>query len=233
MALRPEELAKTIDLTLVDRTIGEGTLERACAQARDHHFASVCVLPEAVRPAKASLHGSDVKVAATVAFPGGDEPAKEKLSIAAECVEAGAGELDFVLNADALVAGDFLLVRDELVSLVQVVRMRTVNAGRAYVLLKAVFDPEPLADKAKRFLCRIIDAAGIDFVSVVSNANGAAALHEVELLRDYLSERVAVKVSGTAETAEDVLALVNAGAGRIGTPHAVQVMRDLATARSA
>ena len=233
MPLRPEELAKTIELTLIEQGIGDGTLEHACAQAHEHHFASVCVGPDAVSRARDALRGTDVKVAAAVGFPHGGQSTKEKVATAAESVDAGAGELDLVLNGEALAAGEFLLVRDELVALVHSVRMRTVNAGRGYVLLKAVFDPTPLSDKAKRLLCRIIEAAGVDFASIASDGDGAGTPHEVELLRDYLSERVAVKASGAADSAGDVIELVNAGAGRIGTPYAVRVMQELATYRTA
>ena len=225
MALRLEELAKTIDHTLLDAGATEADVDRLCDEALTYHFASVCVRPEHVARAAERLRGHDVKVSAAVGLPAGDEDARTKVDTARRCVDAGADEVDFVVNGAALAGGEFLLVRDELAAVQRALRMKSVNLGRGAVLLKVVLDPSPLGDKAKRLTCVILEGSGADFASVVTGPDGmGGGVHDVELIREYLPERVGVKASGTAATTEDVLALVNAGAGRIGTPSAVAVM---------
>ena len=226
MGLRPEELAKTIDHTLASGKASPADVERLCVQAQEHHFASVSVPPEHVTLAAEHLRGADVKVSAVIGFPNGAESIREKVEAAIGSLEDGAGELELVTNAPALAGGDFRLVRDELVALERAVRMRSVNAGRGAVLLKIAIDAAALSDKAKRLACRIVESAGADFVAVAACADdGFDGFHDVELLREYLSERVGVKAVGEIKTLEQAYALVNAGAGRIGTPAAVGIMQ--------
>jgi deoxyribose-phosphate aldolase len=225
MALRLEELAKTIDHTLLDAGATVADVDRLCDEALLYHFACVCVRPEHVIRAAERLRGQDVKVSAVIGLPAGDESAKKKVERARRSVDEGADELELVVNAPALAEGDFLLVRDELVAVERALRMRSVNIGRGAALLKVFLDASLLGDKAKRLTCKIIESSGADFASVLAGSNGAnGGFHDVELIREYLSERVGVKAAAGVATAADAMALVNAGAGRIGTPSAVSVM---------
>jgi deoxyribose-phosphate aldolase len=227
MALRLEELAKTIDCTLLDARVGVGQIEDACRRTRDLHLASVCVLPQHVGPAAEVLRGSDVKVCAVVGYPEGAAAAKAKIAEAERCLDEGAGELEFALNVRAMLACDFALVRDELAAFARTVRMRTANGGRGAVVLKAVIGTGRLDDKRKKLACKIIELAGVDFAQ--TSANGApVSVHDVELLRDYLPEGVGVKASGGIETLDDVLAMINAGAGRTGSSAALEIMKRAA-----
>src|SRR5919109_430957 len=135
MALRLDGLAKTIDHSLLEPTATASDVDRLCAEAREHHFASVCVLPYFVPQAAAMLRGCDVKVCTVVSFPFGADSPKAKIAAAEHCVAAGADELDVVVNVPALRSGDFRLVRDELGALVRAVRVRSVNMGKGIVLL--------------------------------------------------------------------------------------------------
>jgi deoxyribose-phosphate aldolase len=223
MALRLEELAKTIDHTLLDARASREVIEETCARALELHVAAVCVLPRHVEAAAEQLRGGDVKVCAVVGYPEGAAASKAKIVEAERCLDEGAGELEFAMNVRAMLAGDFALARDELVSFVRTIRMRIANGGRGAVVLKAVIGTGRLDDKRKKLACKIVESAGVDFAQ--TSANGApATVHDVELLRDYLSESVGVKASGGVDTLEDVLAMVNAGAGRIGSPAALDIM---------
>lgn len=223
MALRPEELAKTIDHTLLDSHARREEIDAACARARELHVASICVLPEHVAVVAEQLRGCDVKVCAVVGYPEGAAASRVKIAEAERCLDEGAGELEFAMNVRAMLAGDFALARDELVAFVGTIRMRVANGGRGAVVLKAVIGTDRLDDQRKKLACMIVESAGVDFAQ--TSTNGAhATVHDVELLRDYLSESVGVKASGGVETLEDVLTMVNAGAGRIGSPAALDIM---------
>jgi deoxyribose-phosphate aldolase len=234
VALRLEELAKTIDHTLLGPTATLQDVERLCEEARQHHFAAVCVLPFAVPSAVEALRGCDVKVGTVISYPLGADLARAKVAAAEHAIAAGADELGVVLNLPALLSGDFHLVRDELVALVRSVRVKSVNSGKGIVLLKLVVETPALDDKLKRLACKIAEDAGVDFVETSTGFGGSTAtLHDVELLRDCLPESVGVKATGSIATAEEAEAMVGVGAGRIGTPHAVEVMRSFAALRQA
>jgi deoxyribose-phosphate aldolase len=234
MALRLEELAKTIDHTLLGPTATLQDVDRVCDEARTHHFATVCVLPYAVPTAVEALRGCDVKTATVVSFPLGADAPKAKVAAAEQSIATGAEELGVVLNVPALLSGEFRLVRDELVGLVRAVRVKSVNAGKGIVLLKVIVECSVLDDKLKRLTCRIAEDAGADFVEAsTGHAGSTATVRDVELIRDCLPESVGVKASGSFASAEEAEAMVGAGASRIGTPHAVELIRGLGRVRQA
>jgi deoxyribose-phosphate aldolase len=225
MALRLEELAKTIDHSLLDPTATVHDVERVCEEARAHHFASVCVLPYSVPIATEALRGCDVKVCTVVSYPFGSDSTKAKVAAAEACIASGADELDVVLNVGALLSGDFRYVRDELAALVRAVRVKSVNMGKGIVLLKVILQSAHLDDKLKKLACKIVEDAGADFVETSTGfADAVATIHDVELLRDALPESIGVKAAGGIDTAEEAEAMISAGAGRIGTPNAVAVI---------
>jgi deoxyribose-phosphate aldolase len=225
MALRLEELAKTIDCTLLDPRAGTSEVEEVALRARDLHIASLCVLPQHVSAAVEHLRGSDVKVCALVGYPEGAAAAKAKIAEAERCLDEGAGELELALNVKAMLVCDFALVRDELTAFVRAVGMRGANSGRGRVVLKAVIGTGRLDDKRKKLACKLVELAEVDFAQ--TSANGApVTIHDVELLRDFLPESVGVKASGGLETLDDVLVMINAGAGRIGSPAALEILAD-------
>ena len=235
MAVRLEELAKTIDQTLADPNPGPEELAEVCRRAQELHVASVSVPVAHVAAAAEELRGSDVKVCALIGFPSGRARTKVKLLEAQQALAEGAGELELVLNTAALRAGDARLVLDELVSLVRLVRLGTANGGRGAVLLKAVIGTASLDDCLKKLAAKIVELAEFDFAQTGTGyGNDAATIQDVELLREFLPEHVGVKASGGVETLDDVVALINAGAGRIGSAAAVDILepaRPLAAAR--
>jgi deoxyribose-phosphate aldolase len=225
MAVRTEELAKTIDQTLLDAEAAPDDVEAVCRRAHELHVASVSVLPAHVSLAAEELRGSDVKVCAVVGFPTGKSGAQRKIDQAERALADGAGELEFVLNVRALLAGDIRLVLDELVSFVRTMRMKSANGGRGVVVLKAIIGTAYLDDKLKQLACKIVEHAELDFAQTATGHGPASAtVHDVELLRECLSESVAVKACGGIETLDDVYAMINAGAARIGSAAAIDLL---------
>jgi deoxyribose-phosphate aldolase len=232
MALRLEELAKTIDHSLLDPVATLRDVQELCEQARVHHFASVCVLPFCVPRAAEELRGCDVKVCTVVSYPYGADATKAKVAAAEQCVAAGADELDVVLNVAALLSGEARYVRDELAALVRAVRVKSVNMGKGIVLLKVILECGHLEDKLKKLACKIVEDAGADFVETSTGSTDATTtLYDVELLRDALPEAIGVKAVGGIDSAEAAEAVIAAGAGRIGTANAVAIVSDFAKLR--
>ncbi len=230
--MRVEELAKTIDSTMLEPTATVADLERLCRDAAEHHFASVCVFPYFVPGAKKLLRGHDVKVGTVVSFPYGADTQRAKIQSAENAVAVGADELDVVMNIPAMLSGDFRYVRDELSSLVRAVRMKSVNAGRGLVLVKVIVEACYFDDKMKRLVCKIVEDSGADFIKTSTGKGpGGATAKDVELFRDLLSENVGVKAAGRIRSADDAEVMINAGAARIGTSHAVEIIKSFSADR--
>ena len=145
--------------------------------------------------------------------------------MAERCAADGAGEVEVVVNVGAMVAGEFLDVRDELAALVHSVRMTSVNSGKGQVLVKIALETSHLDEKRIRLAGRIIASAGADFAANSTGRDGTAPRADVELLRECLPEAVAVKASGI-ETLADVQSMVDAGATRVGTARAAAIMNE-------
>lgn len=228
--MRVEELAKTIDSTLLDAACTTSTVEVLCRDAVTYHFASVCVLPYCVPLARRLLQGHDVKVGTVVSFPLGADALRTKIVAAEQAVALGADEIDVVLNIPAMLSGDFRYVRDELRSVVRSVRMTSVNTGRGLVLVKANVEAYYLDDKLKRLVCKIVEDCGADFITTSTGfAPGGATAKDVELFRDLLPESVGVNARGGIRTAEDAELMINAGAARIGTSHAADIIKEFSS----
>jgi deoxyribose-phosphate aldolase len=230
--VRVEELAKTIDSTLLDPTGTQADIEQLCRDAIDNHFASVCIFPYFVPLCQRLLRGHDVKTGTVVSFPFGADSQRVKVLAAEHAVTAGADELDVVMNIPAMLSGDFRLVRDELAMLIRAVRMKSVNTGRGLVLVKVVVESYYLDDKLKRLVAKIVEDSGADFIKTsTGKAPGGATAKDVELFRDLLSENVGVKAAGGIRTADDAEVMINAGAARIGTSHALEIVQGFSADR--
>lgn len=231
--MRPEDLTKTLDHTVLDPDAGEEDLERACAEAREHHFAALVVHSAAVPLVAERLRRCDVKTCAVIGFPDGRAGATAKALEAERAVSEGAGELDVVMDFPAMLRGDFTQVRDELVRVVRTVRSRAANDARGDVLVKVIIEAPVLDDKLSRLACKIVADAGADFAKTCTGVGTVATVHDVELMRDALPEEVGVKAAGGVRTLDDVQAMIGAGAARVGTSSAVSVMQELAALNGA
>jgi deoxyribose-phosphate aldolase len=233
VALRTVELAKTIDQTLLDAEASPREVEDVCRRAGSLHLASVCILPAHVPAAAEHLRSSDVKVCAVIGFPTGASSAGAKIAEAEMAMGEGARSLEFVMNVYAMRSGDVRLVRDELLAFVRSMRMKSENGGRGAVLLKAIVGTAHLPDNLKLLACKIVERAEADFAQTsVGHDAAAATVHDVELLREALPETVGVKACGGIDTLADVQAMENAGATRIGSVAAVELLEAPKLVRS-
>lgn len=222
-----EELAKTIDHTLLRPDGTAQDVERLCREAVQYHFAAVCVFPYYVPLARHLLGTADVKVCAAIAFPFGAEAARTKVVAAQEAVRRGADELDVVINIPAMLSGDFTRVCDELAGVVHAVHLGAVNSGKGPVIVKAIIETCYLSRKLKKLACAIVEQAGCDFVKTSTGVGPqGATVKDVELLRDCVGAHVGVKASGGIRTWRDASRMINAGATRLGTSAGPDIVED-------
>jgi deoxyribose-phosphate aldolase len=225
--VQPEQIAKSIDHTLLRAEATAADVETLCREAASYHFAAVCVFPHYVPMCASLLKGTDVKTCTVISFPYGADTQRVKALAADEAVRGGADELDVVMNISAFLSGEFGLVRDELAAVVRSARMRGVNLARGQVIVKAIIETCYLDEKLKRLACKVCEQAGVDFVKTSTGVGPhGATVKDIELLRDCLDAHIGVKASGGIRTAADLERMIGAGAVRVGTSAGVAIMRE-------
>ena len=226
--MQAEDIAKTIDHTLLRAEATSADVEALCREAAQYHFAAVCLFPHYVPMAASLLKGTDVKTCTVISFPYGADRARVKALAADDAVRYGADEVDVVMNVSALLSGELGLVRDELAGIVRAVRVRGVDSGRGQVIVKAIIETCYLDDRYKQIACRICEQAGVDFVKTSTGVGPqGATVKDVELLRDCLDASIGVKASGGIRSAADAERMIGAGAVRLGTSSGAIIMEEL------
>lgn len=207
----PAEMAKRIDHTLLKPDSTREQVVQLCREALQHGFAAVCVNPCWARLAADVLRGSEVKACSVVGFPLGSTPHDVKAYEARRAVLDGAREVDMVLNVGALKGGEVDAVERDIRSVVQVAE----EYGAA---VKVILETCLLSREEKVVACRISERAGAHFVKTSTGfSSGGATAADVRLMRDSVGDKVRVKASGGIKTYADAVAMIRAGASRIGT----------------
>ena len=217
------ELARLIDHTVLKPDSTRRDARRVCEEARDHHFAAACILPAWVADAAEILEGSGVAVCTVVGFPHGNAPAQAKAAETHTAVADGATEIDTVINVSALKSGSDLLVMDDLEAVVE-----AAHLGGAIV--KVILECALLTDEEKRRAARMCVEAGAEFVKTSTGfAAHGATIEDVRLLRAVVGPDTGVKAAGGIRTLHDALAMIEAGANRIGTSAGVALVDALSS----
>lgn len=218
MRIKKKQLAKMIDHTILKPYATQSDIERLCDEAVRYGFAAVCVNPTYVSLASKVLKGSGVKVAAVIGFPLGANTPKVKAYEAEVAIADGAEELDMVINIGALKSGDFPLVREDILAVVQV-------AHKGNALLKVIIEACYLTNDEKVKVCQIILELGCDFVKTSTGfGDYGAKVTDVELLRKLVGNQMGVKAAGGIGTYEDALKMVKAGASRLGASSGIRIL---------
>jgi len=221
VALSKEQLAKIIDSTLVKATATKTEVEKLCVEAVQYGFGCVVVNPTYVKLAASLLKGTKVKVCSTVGFPFGVSIPEVKALEAIKAIEDGACELDMVANLGALKSGDYELVKQDIKAVVDVKRLF------GDVIVKVIVETPLLATEEKITACKIVKEAGADFVKTSTGLfGGKATVEDVRLMRQVVGKDIGVKAAGGIRTYADAVAMIEAGANRIGTSTAKAVIQE-------
>jgi deoxyribose-phosphate aldolase len=206
----------TIDHTLLKQDATQAQLEKHCADALQYHFATVCVHPIWVPLCAKLLHGSPVKVCTVVGFPFGTNTTAAKAFETVQALKDGAEEIDMVLNIGALKDGHLELVKNDIAAVVQ-------NANGHIV--KVIIETCLLTREEKIAACETVVAAGAHFVKTSTGFSTAGAtVEDVKLMKSVVGNRCKVKAAGGVRSYADVVAMLEAGAERIGTSAGVALM---------
>lgn len=217
-SLTAAELARLIDFPLhrPDATIAD--VEQHCAIARQHHFAAVAVNPSYVEHARHFLDGSDVKVVAAIGFPLGGTDADTKRYETEVAVDNGAQEIDVVMNLGRFKSGDDKYVLRELRDIAEAADERVVK-----VIIEACL----LTHEEKLRACQLILDSGAHFVKTSTGySTGGATVDDIKLLREAVGPKFGVKASGGIRDYATAVALIEAGANRLGTSSAPTILAN-------
>lgn len=212
------ELCRRIDHTNLAPSASEADIVRLCDEAKEHGFATVCVSPTHVRLAAAQCAGSSTYVCSVVGFPSGMHHTATKVSEAQAVVRDGATEIDMVANAGLLVDDRM----SDYVADIDAVR----QAIGAEAVLKVIIEASLLSDGDIVRAATCAAHAGADFVKTSTGVYGQARLEHVQLLRQILEPPVRIKAAGGIKTVEHALALIGAGADRLGTSSSMSLIRE-------
>jgi deoxyribose-phosphate aldolase len=219
-AVDSTRLASHLEHTMLRPEAGRADIERACRVALELGCAAICINPTWVAVAKQLLKDSTVKVVAVIGFPFGATYTAVKVREAGLAVHHGADELDMVLAIGALKDGDRDFVEADIAAVVQAAQGRPV---------KVVLECGLLSDDQKHHAVKIAARAGAAYVKTSTGFLGSGAtLHDVILLHRAAGPRLAIKATGGIRFFEDAIALLEAGASRLGTSHSEAVVRSRA-----
>ena len=209
-------IAAMIDHTLLKPEATPAQIEKLCAEAAEYHFASVCVNPVYIPLAACLLKGTGVKVCCVVGFPLGAIAPEQKAAEAASCAAMGAEELDMVIHVGAAKAGDWALVQRDIEGVVKAAAGHTV---------KVIIETCLLTDEEKVKACEAAKAAGAHFVKTSTGfSTGGATTHDIALMRKTVGPEMGVKASGGIRDYETAMAMIEAGANRIGASAGIAIV---------
>ena len=219
-ALTRSELARLLDHSVLKPEATAADIEAGVEVVRTWKIGYYCVQPCWVSLAARALGGSDAKVASVVGFPHGVDRSDVKASAAALAVADGAGEIDMVQNFGALRSGDAALVGADIVAVVRAV---------PGIPVKVILETTALTDEEKKLACRLAVDAGAAFVKTSTgfHPSGGATAADVRLMRAVVGPTIGVKASGGIRNLDDALAMIGAGANRIGTSASVVILEAL------
>jgi deoxyribose-phosphate aldolase len=220
MDLSPQQIAKMIDHTLLKADATALQIERLCEEAREYQFASVCVNGVYVPLAKRLLEGSGVAVCTVVGFPLGAMSPEAKATEARIAIEQGANEIDMVLFIGALKDEDLSALHTDISGVVAECQIKGA-------LSKVIIETALLTNEEKVIACKVAKDAGADFVKTSTGfSTGGATVADVRLMRETVGAEMGVKASGGIRTLADTLAVVEAGATRIGASAGVAIVKE-------
>lgn len=215
-----QDTASLIDSTLLKPEATAADIRQLCADAVQHRFHAVCVNGCWVELARHCLEDTDVKVVTVVGFPlGGMDPDVKRYETEA-AIDAMAQEIEVVLNVGRLRERDAAYVLRELRDVVEAADERPV---------KVIIEAALLSPDETRLACELIPESGAKFVQTSTGYSGGATVEAVRFLREQVGSELGIKACGGIRDAATALALIEAGATRIGSSHAAAIVQGTAT----
>ena len=212
-----KEILSKVDHTLLKPESTWEQIKEICDDGIKYETASVCIPPSFVKQAADYVDGK-IAICTVIGFPNGYNTTEIKCAEAAQAVKEGAAEIDMVINIGALKDGDTELVYNDMKAVVD------ASNGKC---VKVIIETCLLTDEEKVTVCELAKKAGATFVKTSTGfSTGGATPHDVALMKKTVGDACEVKASGGVRNFEDMMAVIDAGATRIGTSAGVQLMNN-------
>lgn len=210
-----------IDHTNLKPYASANDIEVLVADAIQHQFAAVCIPPYYIDLGKKMLKDSDVKLCSVIGFPFGYDHVATKMEAISRAVNAGADELDVVINIPAVKNADWDVVRSEIDNYVTATKLK---AGKT---LKLILETAYLSKQELEHLCNLCVEFGVDFAKTsTGHANHGATVEHVAMMKAVLGDKVKIKASGGIKDRKFAQALIDAGANRLGTSAGLTIIKS-------
>ncbi|SEP78370.1 deoxyribose-phosphate aldolase [Virgibacillus subterraneus] len=211
-----QKLTDIIDYTLLNPTVSKADIKAFCQETIEYGFKTVFVNPYYVPYAYELLSPHNIKVGVPIGFSLGGATTKTKVAETKEAIENGAEEIDMLINLGALKSQEYDVVREDIAEV--------VNASKG-LTTKVIIETALLTENEKVKAAKLIVEAGADFVKTATGFNGGGAtVEDVKLLRSVVGPDFGVKAAGGVRTYDDAIAIVEAGADRIGASGAIAIV---------
>jgi len=218
-------LAKMIDHSLLRPDAKLDDVVRVCEEAKEYHFACVMVLPYWCSVAERRLRDSDIKVGTVVAYPCGATTTSVKAYEARQAIANGAAELDMVANLAALKSRDYETVQRDIEEVVTAAKMAGLTEDGDDIQTKVIVEVGLTTRDEQTRLCRMAKAARADFVKTCTGQGPrGVTVQDVKHLRQEAGREMGIKAAGGIRTIQQAMALINAGANRLGTSTGVGIV---------
>jgi len=217
--MNQKDIAKLIDHTLLRPDASYSDIKRLCQEALRFGFQSVCVYPYYISDAKNLLQGSHVRITTVTGFPSGMTTTQGKVFEAMNAALEGAHEIDMVINTGALKSGRWDIVAKDI---------SDVMAATKGLVHKVIIETCYLTPSEKKKVVGTVLDAGAAFVKTSTGFGpGGARIRDIRLIKSIVGDKAGIKAAGGIRTLKQVLALLDAGATRIGTSSGVQIIKQL------
>jgi deoxyribose-phosphate aldolase len=214
-----EQLAKTIDHSLLRPELTEADVTAGCELAKRYNVASVCVKPCHVTLAAKLLKGSNVAVGTVIGFPHGAHTTATKVAEAKDALANGAVELDMVINIGELRSGNLDYVRNDIHAVVE--------AAKGKAIVKVILENAYLTDEQKVQACKLVEEAGANFVKTSTGfAPSGATIPDLKLMRASVGPNIQVKAAGGVRTLDAALEVIDVGVTRIGATATAAILDE-------
>jgi deoxyribose-phosphate aldolase len=212
-------LNQYIDHTLLSPTATTEQIEKLCQEAIEYKFATVCIPPFYIDTVRKLLLGSDVKICTVVGFPFGYDHVATKIEAIIRAIDAGADELDVVVNLPAVKNGDWDLIESEIDSYTTATKLKNNK------VLKLILETAYLNSEELEILCNLCLKYNVDFAKTSTGyAPKGADVNDVIAMKKILGDAVQIKASGGIKTKKDAKELIMAGATRLGTSSGIKLI---------
>lgn len=218
MNIEKNKLSQYIEHTLLQSNIEIEAVKNLCYEAINHQFYGVCIPPYFVKYATKILEKSPVKVITVVGFPMGYSTTPAKVEEVKKALHEGADEVDVVVNICAIKNKDWAYIHNDIQSVTSAAHLQ----GR---VVKIILETALLNDDEIKRMCEICNQNMVNFVKTATGFNRVNTSPEViRLLKKYIDKDIKIKASGGIKTTADALALIEAGASRLGASRSLQII---------